>query len=70
MHPKPQVVMVYEVIFLRLLTPLINLSFQSGVFPDRLKIARIKPIFKGVVKFDRENYRPICVLPVVSKIHR
>ena len=53
----------------RLLTPLINLSSKSGVFPDRLKIARITPIFKGRVKFDRENYRPISILPVVSKIH-
>ena len=53
----------------RLLTPLINLSFKSGVFPNRLNIPRITPIFKGGVKFDRENYRPISILPVVSKIH-
>ena len=39
----------------RLLTPLMNLSFESGVFPDRLKIARITPIFKGGAKFDRET---------------
>lgn len=39
----------------RLLTPLMNLSFESGVFPDRLKIARITPIFKSGAKFDREN---------------
>ena len=48
---------------------MINLSFKSGVFPNRLDIARITPIFKGGVKFDRENYRPISILPVVSKIH-
>ena len=46
-----------------------NLSFEFGVFPDRLKIVRITPIFKGAAKFDRRNYRPISVLPVVSKIH-
>ena len=46
-----------------------NLSFEVGVFPDRLKIARITPIFKVAAKFDRRNYRPISVLPVVSKIH-
>ena len=53
----------------RLLTPLMNLYFESGVFPDRLKTARITPIFTGGAKFDREKYRPISVLPVVSKIH-
>ena len=53
----------------RLLTPLMNLSFKSGVFPDRLKIARITPIFKGGAKFDRENYRPIAILLVVSNIY-
>ena len=46
-----------------------TLYFEYGVFPDRLKTARITPIFKGGAKFDRENYRPISVLPVVSKIH-
>ena len=48
---------------------MINLSFKSGVFPNRLNIARITPIFKGGVKFDRENYRPISIFPVVSEIH-
>ena len=46
-----------------------NFSFKSGVFPDRLKIARITLIFKGRLKFDTENYRSIAILPVVSKIH-
>lgn len=46
-----------------------NLSFESGVFPDRLKIARIAPIFKSRAKFDRENYMPVSVLPVVSRLH-
>ena len=79
MHdPKPQVLMVIPAKILkaaagpcsRLLTPLLNLSFESGVFPDRPKIPRITLIFKGGAKFDRENYRPISVLPVVSKIHQ
>ena len=34
----------------------------KAVFPDKLKIARVTPIFQ------KANYRPISVLPCVSKI--
>lgn len=50
------------------LTQLINGSLLSGVFPDRLKIARITPIFKSGNKTNPSNYRPISSLPFLSKI--
>ena len=50
------------------LTQLINSSFLSGVFPDRLKIARVTPIFKSGNKSDPSNYRPISSLPFLSKL--
>ena len=37
-------------------------------FPESLKLAKIKPIHKGGTKSDPSNYRPISVLPVISKI--
>ena len=37
-------------------------------FPDSWKIARLVPIFKGGKPDDLSNYRPIFVLPVVSKL--
>lgn len=46
----------------------INNSFSSGNFPECLKIARITPIHKSSNKLDVNNYRPISVLPVCSKI--
>ena len=46
----------------------INFSFQVGVFPDILKIATITPIFKKGDSKLLKNYRPISVLPVLSKI--
>ena len=50
------------------LTKLINASFEQGLFPDRLKIAKVKPLFKkGSAKL-MSNYRPISILPVFSKI--
>ena len=50
------------------LTKIINNSFQSGIFPDSLKIARVVPVFKGGDDDDVNNYRPISILPTLSKI--
>ena len=55
-------------IFAPLLTSLINLSFSQGTFPSCLKIARVIPISKGSDKTDMNNYRPISLLSVVSKV--
>ena len=45
-----------------------NLSLQTGIFPDKLKIARVTPLFKRGEKYELGNYRPISVLPSFSKI--
>ena len=50
------------------LTKIINISFETKTFPDVLKKAIIKPIFKKDDKNDISNYRPISLLPVISKI--
>lgn len=47
---------------------LINCSFESGEFPDILKIARVIPIFKAGSKSSLCNYRPISTLHFISKI--
>jgi hypothetical protein len=43
-------------------------SLQQGIFPDKLKIAKITPIFKSGELTNVSNYRPISVLPVFSKV--
>ena len=48
---------------------LINTSITSGTFPDQLKIADISPIFKKEDATNAKNYRPISVLPSVSKVY-
>ena len=50
------------------ITKIINLSFKKKEFPDILKNAIIKPIYKKEDKNDISNYRPISILPVISKI--
>ena len=51
------------------LTRIVNLSFETATFLDIWKIARVTPIYKSGDKSVQLNYRPISVLPVISKIH-
>ena len=46
----------------------INLSFSTGIFPNRMKLANIFPIHKGDDKDNCNNYRPIALLSNISKI--
>lgn len=52
-----------------ILVQLINECFRTGSFPDLLKIARVLPIFKEGNSNDPGNYRPISILPILSKIY-
>ena len=45
-----------------------NYSLQTGIFSDKLKIARVTPLFKGGENYESGNCRPISVLPCFSKI--
>lgn len=47
---------------------LFNICLETGVFPDIFKLAVIKPIFKGGDAQMQSNYRPISILPFLSKI--
>ena len=51
-----------------LLALLVNQSFQSGIFPDKLKIAKVISIFKKGNPELPSNYRPIFLLPIFSKL--
>lgn len=47
---------------------LFNQSFSDGIFPEQLKLATITPVHKGKSKLLTNNYRPISILPIVSKL--
>jgi len=50
------------------LAQIINQSFATGAVPNKLKIARVIPIFKNGDKSLLVNYRPISILPAISKV--
>ena len=45
-----------------------NLSFTTGQFPDLMKVARVLPLYKKGNVNGIGNYRPISILPVLSKL--
>jgi hypothetical protein len=50
------------------LTNLFNSSIGMGIFPSEWKIARVVPLHKKGSRSVLDNYRPISILPVISKI--
>ena len=50
------------------LTLLFNKSLSLGQFPNQFKQARVSPIFKSKSKMEADNYRPVSVLPILSKL--
>ena len=46
----------------------LNLSLKNGTLPNELKKARVNPIYKSGSRKSFDNYRPISVLPILSKI--
>lgn len=50
------------------LTSIFNQTIRSGIFPDSLKMARVLPVYKKGDKCLLDNYRPISILPALSKI--
>ena len=50
------------------MTFIFNLSLSSGIFIDDWKNARVFPVYKGNDRRDMVNYRPISILPIISKV--
>ena len=50
------------------ITHIINQSLHTGIFPDKLKLAKVIPVFKKGDRTKLDNYRPISILPAISKI--
>ena len=47
----------------------LNNTTETSTFPEQLKYANVKPVFKKDSRTDQKKYRPISVLPNMSKIY-
>ena len=45
-----------------------NLSVKLSIVPKKLKIAKLKPLYKKGTVIDPKNYRHISSLPLISKV--
>ena len=51
-----------------ILAHMINSSFEQGIFPLFLKKNVVTPVHKKESKSNPDNYRPISIIPIISKI--
>ena len=54
--------------FSKPLCDIFNLSFTTGIYPDKLKLSETIPVFKKGSKLEVSNYRPISLLSNINKI--
>ena len=64
----PKILKVSSNTFAESLRNLFNECLITGNFPDNLKLADITPVFKKKDTLNKENCRPVSVLPSISKI--
>ena len=55
-------------IFSKFICENINNSIKSSIFPSYLKHADVTPLHKKCNKSLKENYRPVSILPILSKV--
>ena len=64
---RPRIIKLIQNCIKSPLAHICNRSFMTGIFPSELKIANVVPIFKSGDDMVFSNYRPVSVLPVLSK---
>ena len=57
---KTKIAVPLEIVF--------NVSIENSIFPDKMKLAEIVPLYKCKSRLEPGNYRPISLLPTISKI--
>ena len=50
------------------ITHIVNLSIRDAIFPSTWKLAKVVPLLKKEDPLNPKNYRPVALLPVLSKI--
>ena len=64
----PKIIKWGAPILVPVLTKLFNMCILGGIYPDSLKVAKVKPIFKGGIKTLIPSHRPISILAQINRI--
>ena len=72
-HPRIIIILMYDLggswkEYNSYITHICNVSKRSNTFPDVWKSAKIKPLHKKGSNLNLSNYRPISILPTLSKV--
>ena len=67
-NTSPRMLKDAAVVVAKPLTRIVIESLSQGTVPSEWKYAKITPLYKKGMSTDMDNYRPISVLPVVSKV--
>jgi len=65
---SPKLLKIAKPAIVRPISNLINKTIKSSEFPDQLKEAQVIPCYKKNNALDKSNYRPVSILPFISKI--
>ena len=57
------------ILFWITVTICVNEALKMGSFPDSLKCANIRSIYKKEDPFDKKNYRPVSISPLLSNVY-
>ena len=64
-----KIIMKNKDIFSKVLTNDIRICIENCIFPVNLKNADISPLFKKLDRLSKNNYRPVSILPTLSKLY-
>ena len=55
-------------LFAEIICKFLNESSEKSKFPDSLKLVNVTPVFKKGARTSKNNYRPVSILPILSKL--
>ena len=65
---EPKLLKLSPGLITKSITYIVNNCVRSGKSPTSWKLAKVNPLYKGGAKDDINNYRPIAILPTLSKL--
>lgn len=65
----PRLVKESAAVIAKPIANILNTSIEQGCYPSAWKMGQVTPLFKKDDEFNKANYRPVTVLPVLNNIY-